>query len=367
MPEGIVDVIPVDLVVAAIIAVAAGGPARRRARRSSRWRRARPTRCEYRTLVDLVQDWFTEHPLYDTEGQPIVVPEWSFPGRGQVQGQLRAGQDGHRPGREGAAAAAPAGQAGRVVGPPREPKREEAERALGYVELYGAYAECEAIYGVDRLLALWDALDEADQQATSASTPGSSTGPTTSSDVHLPVGRAARPGAHHARRAHRRGRDDPPAPPGARPRAPPRRVRPGEHAHRLQRGGVLLVAGHPPPAPRGPAALRRCAPCARRPSLLALDRTDRSDFLRHFYRRYEGAPVEPARRGRRRAVQRPAPDQVVPGRHPPGARAPRRSATARCSSPAPSTSPSSPLRPLFDDVVVRRAWRSARRHATPAS
>ncbi len=32
--------------------------------------------------------WFTEHPLYDAEGQPIVVPEWSFPGRGRVQGQL---------------------------------------------------------------------------------------------------------------------------------------------------------------------------------------------------------------------------------------------------------------------------------------
>src|SRR5204863_1567279 len=27
------------------------------------------------------------------------------------------------------------------------------------------------------------------------------------------------------------------------------------------------------------------------PRLLALDRRDRSDFLRHFYRRYEGAPV----------------------------------------------------------------------------
>ncbi|MFM8481920.1 MAG: HAD family hydrolase, partial [Actinomycetota bacterium] len=28
------------------------------------------------------------------------------------------------------------------------------------------------------------------------------------------------------------------------------------------------------------------------PSLLAMDRRDRSDFLRHFYRRYEDAPVE---------------------------------------------------------------------------
>ena len=31
------------------------------------------------------------------------------------------------------------------------------------------------------------------------------------------------------------------------------------------------------------------------PSLLALDRRDRGDFLRHFYRRYEGAPVDRVR------------------------------------------------------------------------
>ena len=54
-----------------------------------------------------------------------------------------------------------------------------------------------------------------------------------------------------------------------------------------------------------------------------------------------GRAGRPARRGRRRDVQPPAPHQVVPGRHPPGARAPARSATARCSSPAPSTSSSS--------------------------
>src|SRR5690606_32964864 len=31
---------------------------------------------------------------------------------------------------------------------------------------------------------------------------------------------------------------------------------------------------------------------AEAPSLLALDRKDRSDFLRFFYRRYDGAPVD---------------------------------------------------------------------------
>ena len=57
VPEGIIDVIPVDLVVAAILAVAARGP----------W--PNPTCCtplpgarnplRYRQLVDLVQTWFS--------------------------------------------------------------------------------------------------------------------------------------------------------------------------------------------------------------------------------------------------------------------------------------------------------------------
>ena len=93
VPEGIVDVIPVDLVVAAIIAVAAAARQRRRRPTSSRSRRARSTRCATGASSTSCSDWFTEHPLYDAEGQPIVVPEWSFPGRGRVQAPARAGQE----------------------------------------------------------------------------------------------------------------------------------------------------------------------------------------------------------------------------------------------------------------------------------
>ena len=79
-----------------------GGGHHRRGRRG----RGQPRRSEYRgpsvyhvasgvrnpfrygRLVELVQGWFIEHPLYDADGQPIVVPAWSFPGRGRVQRQL---------------------------------------------------------------------------------------------------------------------------------------------------------------------------------------------------------------------------------------------------------------------------------------
>src|SRR5688572_6395357 len=88
IPEGVIDVIPVDLVVAAIIGVAANGPS---PEGPSVYQAASGSRnpLRYRRLVDLVHDYFTRNPLYDTQGQPIVVPEWSFPGRGRVQRQLQ--------------------------------------------------------------------------------------------------------------------------------------------------------------------------------------------------------------------------------------------------------------------------------------
>ena len=129
-----------------------------------------------------------------------------------------------------------------------EERRSDIERALSYVELYGAYAECEAIYGVDRLLELWDQLDD-DDRASSRSTRGDRLdavrhrGPP-------PVGRPARTGAHHTRRTQRpvaRGHGC-----GAAvlvTRSPPRRVRPREHAHRVERRRVVRVAREPSARP----------------------------------------------------------------------------------------------------------------------
>jgi len=86
LPEGVVDVIPVDFVVAATLAVAAAGPPEQPSVYQAVTGSRNPLR--YRTLVDLVQDWFSARPLYDDAGQPIVVPDWSFPGRGKVRRQL---------------------------------------------------------------------------------------------------------------------------------------------------------------------------------------------------------------------------------------------------------------------------------------
>ena len=115
-------------------------------------------------LVDNTTAWFREHPLYDPEGQPIVVPDWSFPGRGRVQGQLNRAKTVLTRTEKLLHSLPLRGQQAEWSARLEE-KRVEVERALGYVELYGLYAECEAIYGVDHLLALADTLDPADREA----------------------------------------------------------------------------------------------------------------------------------------------------------------------------------------------------------
>jgi hypothetical protein len=169
VPEGVTDVIPVDLVVATLIAVsgeclldaaegrAYDGP--------SVYHVASGVRnpFHYGRLVELIRAWFTEHPLYDSDGQPIVVPEWSFPGRGRVQDQLtRASKAMDLAERVAGSLPIRGRQAAWMVA--LEEKHLLADRALGYVELYGAYTETEARYRVDRLLALWDRMDADDRQ-----------------------------------------------------------------------------------------------------------------------------------------------------------------------------------------------------------
>ena len=144
-----------------------------------------------------------------------------------------------------------------------------AKRALGYVELYGAYTETDARYRVDNLLELWDAGDAEDHERVLLRPGGHRLGPLRPRDPP-PVGGRARPGPHHAR-ASRWSTSARTGPATGHPvaRPAPGRLRPRAHAHGLQRGGHLRLAGQPPPVrrPDGRASWptscgrrRRCSP-----------------------------------------------------------------------------------------------------------
>jgi HAD superfamily hydrolase (TIGR01490 family) len=297
VPEGIVDVIPVDLVVAAIIAVAAKGPdtdpdTGEVVPEVVQVATGSQNALRYRRLVNLVSTWFREHPLYDNDGQPIVVPEWTFPGRGRVQGQLTRAKTSLERAEKILGNLPLRGKQAQLSATVEE-RRDELERALGYVELYGAYAECEAVYGLDRLLALWE-RQTPDDQAEFNFDPRSIDWDRYVTEIHLPSvvehGRVkSTPGARTGPSRHERLR--------AQVLAPERQLAAFDLENTLIASNVVASYSW--------LATKRLSPrdrmrfvaqtLAEAPSLLALDRKDRSDFLRMFYRRYDGAPVDQIR------------------------------------------------------------------------
>ncbi len=288
VPEGTVDVIPVDLVVGAVLAVAGAGPERAPAITQVASGSANP--LKYQLLVDNVRSWFTERPLYDSAGQPIVVPEWSFPGRGRVQGQLLRAKTWLERG-EKVMQQLPLRGKQAAWSATLEERRGEVERALEYVELYGAYAECEAIYSVDNLLALWEQADDADRRDFCFD-PRVIDWVRYVREVHLPSV------VEHARVKSTPGKSaSGPEQRATRLRAnvlaPARHLAAFDLENTLIASNVVesyswLATRRLPNDDRLRYVLRTVKEA---PSLLKLDRRDRGDFLRFFYRRYDGAPV----------------------------------------------------------------------------
>ncbi len=253
VPEGIVDVIPVDLVVAAILAVAARGP---EPGRPKVYHVASGVRnpLRYGRLVELSTGFFQRNPLYDDRGQPISVPEWSFPGRGRVQRQLRRA-DAAMNFAERLITALPIRGRQAQLAARIEDRHTMAKRALGYVELYGAYTETDARYRVDNLLELSGTGDE-DDHAAFGFDPAAIDWDRYVLDIHLPsvlehTRVRTKPGKSVVdKRPDRQRRADPFARPASG------RLRPRAHAHVVQRRRHLRLVGQPAPVAGAPGALR---------------------------------------------------------------------------------------------------------------
>jgi HAD superfamily hydrolase (TIGR01490 family) len=293
VPEGTVDVIPVDLVVGAIVAVAARGPANPDGSPDiTQVASGSANPLKYERLVDLVQRWFAEHPVYDTDGQPIAVPEWGYTTRNRVQGQLTRARTVLEKG-EKVIGALPLRGKQAAWSATLEEQRDTVTRALTYVELYGAYTSCEAIYGVDRLLALQGSLADADA-TTFCMDPRVVDWDHYVHQIHLPsVVEHAR-----VRTDGRKGRSESRADRLRRQvLAPERQLAAFDLENTLIASNV--VTSYAWLASRRldrDDKLRLAAKLiGEAPALLRMDREDRSDFLRQFYRRYEGAPVEQIR------------------------------------------------------------------------
>jgi HAD superfamily hydrolase (TIGR01490 family) len=169
-----------------------------------------------------------------------------------------------------------------------EEKKNDIDRAFEYVQLYGLYTECEAIYQVDNLMSTWSGLP-ADDQAAFNFDPTSVDWVRYITQIHLPSivqhSRAkATPGKNRNDRAERLRRAV---------LSPDRHVAAFDLENTLIASNVVesyswLATRRLNVPERVRYVLRTLAEA---PSLSALDRKDRGDFLRHFYRRYEDAPA----------------------------------------------------------------------------
>ena len=100
------------------------------------------------------------------------------------------------------------------------------------------------------------------------------------------------------------------------------------------------------------------------PSLLALDRRDRGDFLRHFYRRYDGAPVEQVRSDAWELFS----ELLLLKSFPAGMRRIREHRALGHRTLLITGALDfviAPMRPLFDDIVCARMGERNRREAVP--
>ncbi len=352
VPEGVIDVIPCDLVVATILAVAARGPKTddngEHHPDVTQIASGSGNPLEYGQLVDLVRSWFTEHPVYDEKNQPISVPEWSFPGRGRVSRQLGRAQKGLDLA-EKVLDALPLRGRQAEFGAELEERKDQLERASGYVELYGAYTECEAIYELDNMYELWNSLDDNDQ-ANFAMDPKLVHWPSYVHEIHLPsMVQQARlkmsPGNRQTSSRNDRLRKQ--------VLSDNRQLAVFDLENTLIASNV--VASYTWLATRhldAPDRARFVAKTLREiPTLLALDRADRSDFLRYFYRRFEDAPVDRLAEDASEMLS----DLLVTKSFPAGirrVREHRRLGHRTLLITGALELVTEPLRPLFDDIIA---------------
>jgi alcohol-forming fatty acyl-CoA reductase len=161
LPDGVIDIIPVDIVVNAILAVAAAPPPAGSPNYYHVGSGARNP-LTFRELYVNVREYFERHPMPDGGRGQVRVPTWKFPGSRQVERMLRNGERVVEAA-EKALLRVPASDRTRDWMTRIHRERSKLDFLRRYSDLYGVYTEAEVIYTDRELLALHRALP-ADRQ-----------------------------------------------------------------------------------------------------------------------------------------------------------------------------------------------------------
>ncbi len=287
--DTIVDIVPVDHVVAAIVAVLAhppeaGDPAYLQVSSGHR------NPLTFRELYDHVRAYFDAHPFTAGDRGANRLPDWRFPGAQAVERLLTTSERAHQ-------------VADKVVGlAPRSDRVRDLARKLDqqgrrleflrrYLDLYREYAQAELRFSDDRTIALHRSLSEADR-ATFAFDTAVIDWAHYLREVHCPAVTAPIRSLDEVRAARKREG------PGVSRLAPLAPQPPGAGvAAFFDMDGTLLssnvIETYLWMRLRELSDVERFAElgriAARVPSLVRAERLERSAFLRSVYREYAGA------------------------------------------------------------------------------
>jgi alcohol-forming fatty acyl-CoA reductase len=290
-PDATVDIVPVDHVVNALLAVCAtdpepGTPAYFHVSSGAR------NPLSFRRLYELVREHFERHPFDGGERGAIALATWRFPGAQRVERVLGQGERAHRLA-DRALGLLPRSERTRTLARDLDRTQGRLEQLRRYLDLYRSYTQVELQFIDDNTLALHRALDPADLEAFGFDTAVVDWDEYIR-DIHCPSVTAPIR-KYDAVRRRRQGQGE-----------PARRQLDAEPAG--ESGGVLAVFDMDGtlmssnvletylwlrlPELDGAGRAREVGRLLRRmPAYLAAERRDRGGFLRSVYRRYAGADL----------------------------------------------------------------------------
>jgi fatty acyl-CoA reductase len=296
--DTIVDIVPVDHVAAAIVAVLAhppepGEPAYFHVSSGAR------NPLTFRRLYEDVRAYFDEHPFEMGNRGAARLPDWRFPGARSVERLLSTSERAHK-------------VADYVIGhAPRSDRTRDLARKLDqqgrrleflrrYLDLYREYAEAELRFDDSHTFALFQGLDE-DDRATFAFDTAVADWDHYLREVHCPAVTAPIRQMDEARRARKRPSGDlPKLATVVEERAPASVSKPPRTGAFFDMDGTLLSSNvietylwmrlHEMSAGERTVEVGRIA--AKVPGLVRAERLERSAFLRSVYREYAGARLD---------------------------------------------------------------------------
>jgi fatty acyl-CoA reductase len=160
-PDSVVDIVPVDHVVGAIIGVMASEPEPGQVAYfhvSSGGRNPLP----FRLLYELITDYFDRHPFDMDERGSVRLPNWRFPGAEKVERLLVQGERAHRVA-DRALGLAPRSDRVRELARDLDRQKRRLDFLRRYLDLYRAYAAAELQFMDDNTIALFGTLEPEDQ------------------------------------------------------------------------------------------------------------------------------------------------------------------------------------------------------------